>query len=125
VQERVSDSCPSGSSIQSISQAGTVVCESDGVTGREIVQNSGPFNNDASKSAGADCPSGKIAISGGGRYSSSGTGNGSAFAHEIAFRESYPVGVTRWTVAADDMDTSGIQSSFNWRLIVYVVCVNQ
>jgi hypothetical protein len=123
VQQRVSGICPSGSSIRSISQTGTVVCESDGVTGREVVENSSAFNNSTQKSATATCPSGKIAISGGGWYSKSATTLSRNSADEIALQGSRPVFADRWAADADWME--GGAPPFDWRVIAYAVCVNQ
>ncbi len=124
IQQRVSDSCPSDSSIRSVAQDGTVACEADdGVTGRQVVEFSTGFDDEQLKSVTATCPAGKIAISGGGQYAASEINLGRSSTDDIALQGSRPssLGNNRWNAEADWV---GEGTPPEWRLIAYVVCIN-
>lgn len=127
VQRRVSSFCPSGSSIRSVSQTGTVVCDTDGITGYQVVTNSSAYNDIGFKSVEVLCPLNKVAMTGGARYSNSATlivrsdTDGIAIQSDGGFSQNVWV-QNAWTVEAGYV---GSASPPTWRLIVYAVCINQ
>ncbi len=121
VQRRVSGSCTAGSSIRSVTQDGTVVCESDSVIGHEIVTNSTALNDSSNKQISADCPSGKIAISGGAQYSISADTITIGNTADIALQRIRPFDINTWAATADYV---GGGTTPEWRLIIHLVCIN-
>jgi hypothetical protein len=125
VQQRVSGTCASGSSIQTIAQNGTVTCQSASLSGHEVVQVSSAFDTSGLKTAVATCPSGKKATGGGGIVSNvaDGVGNGSSL--EVAITGSGPFGASNngYYAQADYMGGGGASLS-SWRVIAYAICAN-
>lgn len=111
VQARVTESCPQGQSIRSITSAGDVVCEADtaGMTSyvRHVVHETCIANQYCYSTV--TCPGGRFAMGGGILYLGS-------FAYNVSFFESYPFSDQSWRVGLHNGNDDPVD------IDVYVTC---